>query len=385
MKICIGRRAIARVAKSFLSRLPIVFCFLTAAPALLLAGQSIAATIPPAPIGLDANGTSFAILSNASSAWRVSADGGQTFGSVKNILLIRGAVSGAISAADRQPFSYIWAPTCTTAAQTLLFRRTYFLMGIPKTLAAELYDTTYQPSPANQAISSAKIFVNGTLAFSARGAYIRYQSAVRTQAKLFVFGKNTIDVVVTKRAQQGSYGHCKNNFNPPTPLGILISIRGDYEADLWLSKDSSTTTEFYERIATDGNYHRLFVVGGSPRNLGRSGIYKGKMTVDISGGDMLVERTATITGQGLRNCVVTKPSSYSAHMDCDIFEMSAGATARATFRVVSQFDYKFSTVYVFSTASANSVTSDPHLNTNGWRRIYYFCSTTATDPKCPAS
>jgi len=353
----------------------------------LLATAAGATTpIPPAPIGLNVDGTSYALLSNNDEhRWRVSADGGQTFDSAKSVVLVRKAVPGAKGEFERQSFGYIWAPTCTAAKQTLLFRRTYFLPGQAKTIAAELYDTTYQASPANSAISSARIYINGKLALSAAGAYIRYQTAARLQAKYFVFGANTIDVVVVKRAQQGSLGRCKNNLTPPTPLGILINIHGDFEADLWLSKDNSVTTEFWNRIATDGNYHRLFIVGGTPRNLGPSGIYKGKLIVDISGGDMLVEKTVKTTGQGLRNCVVTQPNASSAHMDCDIYRLPAGTTAQATFRVLTKFDYKFDTVYVFSTASAYSFTADPHGNTNGWRRIYYFCSTTSTNPKCPAS
>jgi hypothetical protein len=373
----IGRKASFRLF-SFFS------CALTIVLALAAGSGAARATIAPAPLGLDVDGTEFSLQSNHSSAWKVSVNGG-AFEPVKLRKLIRAASSGARSATDRQPYGYIWAATCTAAQQTLKFRRSYYLPGRPKTLAASLSDTTFAAAPANRAISSAKIYINGKLAFSAAGAYLNTGSpAALVQARYFVFGYNTIDVVVVKRLRNGTYGQCKTSSNPPLPLALAFIIQGKYEADLWLSANSSVPQEFWKRVGVDENYHQLFVVGVTPKNLGPSGIYRGKLVVNFSGENLLVELKATISGTGLRNCVVTQPSSSTARMECDIYRMPAGTSVQASFRAATRIDRKFDVVYTFIRSDATTTTADPQLKTNGWRRYYYFCSKSSTDARCPA-
>ena len=114
-------------------------------------------------------------------------------------------------------------------------------------------------------------------------------------------------------------------------------------------------------------------------------MYSGKLIVDVSGGQLLVETKATISGFGLRNCVVTQPSSTTGHMECEVFRMPLGGDPRATFRVIAKQDGRFDVFSVFSRAQITSFTSDPDLDTNGWRRIHYFCSKSSTDSRCPPS
>jgi hypothetical protein len=343
--------------------------------------STAAADIAPAPLGLDVDGKEFVLISN--SGWKAKSNS-DAFEPAKIAVLIAKPVAGSKSAFYRQQYAYIWARTCTAAAQTVTFRRTFFLPGKPKTLGAELFDTTHQAAPANQAISSAKIYINGKLAFSSPGAYMRFAEAARPQRSYFVFGNNTIDVVVVKRAQTDTQGRCRSIGSAPEPLGVSFYIYGKYEADLWLSADSNTTQEFWRREPVDENLHVPVVVGATPENRGLSGIYKGTLVVNISvQGDLIFENKVNISGQGLRNCVVTAVGSYGARMQCDIFRMPAGAKPRATFRALAKFDYKFNVVSVFTNSDGTSPTFDPRLNTNGWRRFHYFCSKSSTDTRCP--
>ena len=303
----------------------------------------------------------------------------------KTAVLISRPSPGAKTALLRQAFAFIWAPTCTAARQTLTFRRTYLLPGRPKTLGADLFDTTHHPRPADQAIASAKIYINGKLAFSAPGVFMRFAEVPRPAiTKHSVFGLNEIEVVVVKRAANGSRGQCKNNSRPPQPLGVSFYIHGQYEADLWLSNDSGETTEFWNRAAVDEDFRQLFIVGARPQNRGPSGVYSGKLIVDVSGGNCSLKRKQPFPDSA-RNCVVTQPSSTTGHMECEVFRMPLGGDPRATFRVIAKQDGRFDVFSVFSRAQITSLTSDPDLDTNGWRRIHYFCSKSSTDSRCPAS
>src|SRR5882724_12604019 len=85
---------------------------LAAALFALVGNQSLGATAP-APIGLDVDGTEYALISNA--GWQVSTDGGTKFVAAKQVVLIRAAIPAAYYAIDRQNYAYIWAPTCVAS------------------------------------------------------------------------------------------------------------------------------------------------------------------------------------------------------------------------------------------------------------------------------
>src|SRR5882724_3227202 len=104
-------------------------------------GHSIAATLPPPPLGLDITGSSYAVVSNG--GWQVSTDGGAHFGPARQVVLIRAATPGATSALDRQNYADIWASTCVASQQKLIFRRTFDLPGPAKTFGAGFAANTF--------------------------------------------------------------------------------------------------------------------------------------------------------------------------------------------------------------------------------------------------
>ena len=98
-----------------------------------IAGEA-AAQIPPAPLGLDRDGTIYALLSN--SRWFVSENGGGFQLAKVGVIPVRTGNPDAISAFDRQDHAYIWAGRCTASRQVLIFRRDYYLPGPPKAFEA---------------------------------------------------------------------------------------------------------------------------------------------------------------------------------------------------------------------------------------------------------
>jgi hypothetical protein len=126
-----------------------------------------------------------------------------------------------------------------------------------------------------------------------------------------------------------------------------------------------------------------FNVGGQPRNLGPSGIYKGTLIVNFFAEDLAVDDRVTITGTGLRNCIVTHPSAANAHMECEIFKMPAGTIASAAFKVKARYNHAFDVVSAFAYINVVAAT-DPNLSTNTKRLFFYICSFDSTNPKCPS-
>jgi hypothetical protein len=342
----------------------------------LLVAQAQAAA-PPAPFGLDVYGKEYALLSN--SGWRASANGNATFVPVRVTSVIRPPAPGATDAEGRQQAAYMWARVCTASRQTVTFRRNYFLPGPPKTLGVDLWDSKSAVAPGNEAITSVKVYINGALAISLPGAYLRMPTAVRPHlAGLFRFGTNVVDVVVVKRAQNGNFGKCKYAL----PLGLYFLIKGAFEADFWLSPDRLKNNEQY--VKGTGNT-QLFIIGGSPRNLGPSGIYGGKLTVQIDGGEEITldPDGPTVTGQGLTNCKLTQPFKQRGLLECDVYRMPKGALPRATFRALVRFPPGYAIGQVFIARDGYGSSFDPHYETNGKRDFFYICGPAAANPKCP--
>jgi hypothetical protein len=344
----------------------------------LLAGGASAAA-PAAPIGLDVDGRAFALLSN--DLWTVK--GGAD---AREVQVVTPARKGGTGARDRQDLAYIWARTCTAAKQTVVFKRSLFMPGPPKSLSATFSDTTNTSAPADRAIGGVALFINGRHAFSIRGAATTLPRTERGYPGLFRHGINTFEIRVTKRAEQkaSAIGLCKNSGRP---LGLLFALEGEFEADLWISNDGSRTEEEYE-AATPGSTI-VVPVGVEPRNLGPSGVYKGKLTLHVSASSVKsieIEGVET-KGPEIQDCKISPDgtTAFQKRVDCDIDRFPPSRARKLEFLADARLTFlpSFSTAWIFVAAEIYSRTPDPDGRSNGWRSIRYFCAPGATNPKCP--
>lgn len=341
------------------------------------------AVVKPAPFGLDVDGKEYALVSN--SAWKVSVVSSGKL-PAKEVAKLRDAVPNGTGAFDRQRLAYVWAKTCTDSKQTLTFERTYFLPGPAETFGVTLNDTVGGSAPNDTAISNVKILINGKLAASAPGAYLQISAAPGKAAEFLKFGNNEIKVIVVKRARNGTQGRCATATSPPRKLGVYFNIFGQFESDLWLSNDSSTTQEIFQRMQ-EGASRYAYKFQVNPRILGPSGIYRGLLTVNVSASTVksfvILEDTLKASA-GIRNCKVTWISDFSAKVECDLLKVPRGAKPSLSFIGGVTFHPGLTRLAsVFATPNIYSPTSDPNPQTNSWRRIRYLCPFESTDSRCP--
>lgn len=340
--------------------------------------SSATAEIPPAPLGLDRDGTNYALISN--SQWTVS-ENSSGFVPARTVIPVSTGNPNSTSAYDRQDRAYIWAGRCTASKQTLVFRRTFFLPGPPKTFGASFSDSTYYSPPANRAIEWTILVVNGKTAFSINGGAGTVNPGV-TYTNLFKYGLNTIDIFIVKKARTGpTYGECQYG-SPPRPLGVQFTLYGEFEADLWLSPDRNFTQVVYERrpAGTIG-----LVATVKPRNLGPSGVYKGALQIvfsTVNGPSTILPDSLIVTGAGIRNCLV-RSANNPIRIDCEVFGFQSGAAPEVRLTVLVGLGADYTHVWVSGGATITSPTRDLNFVTNGWKRTRIFCGPRATDPNCP--
>ena len=129
-------------------------------------------------------------------------------------------------------------------------------------------------------------------------------------------------------------------------------MRGKYEAELWLSKDSAISNDHWLRARTQ-TFERLGV-GVAPRDRGPSGIYKGTLTVEVTADQVVIDTKVPlkITGEGLRNCKLSQPYQQKVILECEIFRLSTQQEPQALFYMFVRFpdDFSVSRVTIARTA-----------------------------------
>ncbi len=350
------------------------------AGALLLLAGGASAAAPTAPLGLDVNGAQFALLSNH--LWTVKG------ADAREVQVLTRERKGGTSARDRQNLAYIWASKCTAAKQTIVFKRSLFMPGPPKNFAATFSDNTFVSAPADRAIGGVKLFINGRHAFSIKGSSTTLQRTERGYPSLFKHGINTFEIHVIKRAEQKakSIGLCKNSGRP---LGLSFALEGEFEADLWLSNDSSTTHEDYE-TGTPGATE-VVPVAVEPRNLGPSGVYNGTLTLHISASTVkaLEIGEVVVKGPEIEDCKVSPDgtTAFQKRVDCAVDRLPADPNRKLDVTVNARLTFHpnlpSAVAWIFVAAEITSPTRDPNGRTNGWRAIRYICMPEATNTKCP--
>jgi hypothetical protein len=343
-----------------------------------------AATPVPAPVGLDVDGTSYALISNT--IWTVTdAAGAQT--RAKNVSVIAPRNPSGTSAYDRQAKAYVWAQVCSSARQMLTFRRTLFMPGRPKTFGAQ-FDPTFYGS-----IGVVTVFINGKQALAFANGYIRIAEAASPTVKFFKFGINDIEVRVTKRAKSTSQGFC-NSGNPPKPLGLYFNLYGKYETNVAVSPVATGLGGNDHRYAKAVAEARIGIVTINDRyrsmlNLGPSGLYRGTLIINLNAGPSstgLEVGDVSIRGTQIRNCKQKSLHERHWQIACDVERWAAGTKPGITFTAhvgLPTTPEAQKTVDLYGDAHLYAKTSDPDLSKNDDNFQVTICKPGATNANCP--
>jgi hypothetical protein len=199
--------------RAFLSAL------LAGAAAGAFAAASAAGPVPTPP-WLSHNGAGFGLTTTGD--WEVS----DTHADVKVLNVYARPAPKANEGWDRLGRMEIWAPTCLPGRQTVHLRRIVDLPG-PVSNVAVVF--TPQTSPGFS-ITSAEFWVNGS--FLAEMRPQGYFAPARPNGRLFGFGRNTIELRVTKAPNPKGAAGC--NRSSTTKVAIMAGVRAEFRTDLAL-------------------------------------------------------------------------------------------------------------------------------------------------------
>lgn len=243
--------------------------------------------------------------------------------------------------------------------------------GPPKNLAAffETPDITHRES-----VAGVTVLINGKFALTVTAAQFfngngRVDIALTTKKypKLFVFGLNTVEVKVTKRAQSGFVGACVSSSK--TRFGLHFSLSGKFEADMLIPPvPPKYENVFVVFLNTKKNLIlHAYAPGSYPiQNRGPSGTYRGTFTVTITASSFPGLEIVEVTRKGpeMGPCTVTQFGPSAARVDCKLNRWKTGEKPGVTIQynvtIGNAFTYAKFNIY----AELRTPTSDPNLSNN---------------------
>jgi hypothetical protein len=245
-----------------------ILAVVATAVALVLASSGGAAGPVPTPVWLSQTGQSYGVYTNHD--WKVG-DGDVNAKVVARTWPVYPKASGPDG---RQGLFLVWAPTCEQGAQTIRLRRTIELAGPVSNVGASITPVT----ASGFAISSAKLFVNGTkvLEVGSHGGGFDLKPM-----RLFGFGQNVVELEATKAPNPKGVASC--NSSKQTQVAIQAFVRGEFATDLALVEpkpadqafDASASSSVVGRInfnvrnkgpggAPRGGFHLTLALPASP-------------------------------------------------------------------------------------------------------------------------
>jgi hypothetical protein len=343
-----------------------------------------AAAAPPFPSYVDSQG-SWTVNSNAS--WNVF-----TFTSHAKVL--RQQSLGHDLPGEKG--AEIWAPTCETGRQTVVFTREVDIPGEPSGGTFTFYPAAFD----FPMFESADLIVNGhTLVHIPASALLRPNSTEYELRKSILYAfhgrTNALRVVVTKKALPSS-AHACNTGSLQTLVGAAFTLQGYSEADLSVASTKYTPVTYVRgsSYVLDG----VFTI----HNAGPSMAYPGDFAflAQIGFLDGVVDNTITpvTASSGFGRCTSTAGVvSGRLSVTCPFDLLPAGASESVHVRILVKIpaDEPPSDVYpIDSSWSVNSLvpatpsasartTRDPNGNNNTQTEVWNLCGPQATDPKCP--
>lgn len=347
-----------------------------------MAGNAPAADPPPAPIGLDADGALYALLSNK--GWTIAGR------PAREVKVLRKATAGSRDVRERQDEAYIWAATCTLQAQQIVFQRTFFLPGPAKTLGA-VFEATNSFYANTRPIRYFQLRINGKLVLNVAGSLMdggrfTVAEAASSIARAIQYGNNVFEVEVGKAAQTTQTNKCVES---GTPLGFHFDIFGSFEADLFLTKTPNVIEDCYFKVDTPAKGMGLNVVKrfAAMQNLGPSGSYRPHINIKVVATGSTEIAIANVATMGMTCEPPIVQSKVAWFLDCDIDPWPQGLSPGLKFLAAAKLALDsggqpiFSKPYFQVKAILSSKTGDPKSsNVDEFRA--HLCQPASTDPKC---
>jgi hypothetical protein len=263
---------------------------------------------------------------------------------------------------------YVWAKRCTAAAQTVDFKKTMFLPGVPAVLEASLRHYT-------RPLRSMEILVNGRLLLKTTSAARRVD--LKSRAGAFRFGNNGLELVATKgptkKACNGSSGD----------TAVLMELHAEFKADLEVTIDppNNTGTALYVQHVTVKNNGPAAVDYGSiaykvsTSNLVPIWNSQNSSGVDPNAGVVIYQGADYIKG-----CMYYSQGGYSTYCPIDSLQPGESRTYEVKY-IYKDPGRNFSEKWTESWgASGDTLESNP--SNNGGQRPRGACRPPGNPPPC---
>jgi hypothetical protein len=264
-----------------------------------------------------------------------------------------------------RPF-YVWSKTCTAAAQTVDFKKTVFLPGVPAVLQASL-------SAYKRPLKAMEVLVNGHVIVSATHAV--HKVDLKSRASAFKFGNNVIEISARKAASKKP---CNGS---ETDTGFLVELHAEFHADYEVTIDppNNTSSSLFIQFVTVKNNGPSASAYGSVAYAVSTGnlqpLWKNGAGVDPNAGVVIYAGEAVLS-----NCKYFSSGGYSTY--CVIGGLQPGQSERFTVKYL----YKdpggnFSDKWTESWGAASD-TLDPNQANNGGKRPRGACRPPGNPPPC---
>jgi len=292
-----------------------------------------------------------------------------------------------ITAYGGEKSAVLWDSSCGRGQQTTTFSRDIEIPGIPAQVMFVFGIVAYPVLP----IASAELVVNGQRVLDVPASVLTRQNEEEFQlpssaVRHFRFGRNQLQVVVTKRAQPASDPICNVNVRK-SAVGVLFALSGASSADLSVSPGKAPVQ--YER----GSPHLIqgvFTAHNAGPSAAVPGVFSFRAQIGFLTGAIIEDSVTASAPFG--KCTVNR-GGLSLSCPYTLFPAGATGTIRLSLAVKIPADeppdgvYQILADWNLTSLIATSTyggTRDPVPGNNSKSESIYLCGQPATDPKCPA-
>jgi hypothetical protein len=201
----------------------------------------------------------------------------------------------------RQGLAVLWAKKCTVEKQRLVFKRNVYLAGPEYKLGAAI---DFAAGSGSRGFKSGRILVNGREVLEVDGSGGRLDRPERSKA--FLFGNNTVEVIVVKRPNHSNRRCNTAGTAPHRRTGVRWNIFGEFATDVGLPPQER---EEYFRLPEDALFSVNLPLDFTLRNKGPGGIARMPLHISFD---------APVTGEP-HGTIVRVPRPANPVQSCEIF------------------------------------------------------------------
>ena len=277
--------------------------------ALLVAGLAILAVAVATTAGAeDPPGSEFinstgvraeAFVIPSMGGWEVKGDGVDGTKPARIVRVDREPTPTSSDPLTRQGLAVLWAKKCTVEKQRLVFERNVYLAGPEYELGAAM---DFQWGSGSRGFKSGRILVNGVEVLEVDGGGGSLEQAVRSK---FLFGNNTVKVIVVKRPNHSNRRCNTAGTAPHRRTGVRWRIFGELATDVGLPPQPA---EEYFRLPEDALFSVNLPLDFDVKNKGPGGIARMPLHISFD---------VPVTGEP-HGTIVRVPQPANPVQDCTI-------------------------------------------------------------------